>query len=180
MNKMTPAQKAKASKSDIHCNKKTKLLERFANLASMKKVTNRKNLNLKKLQSQANMVKIKAKADIQMQCNKLKAELQMLEKKQEYDFRMVQLNLQLTQRAGAPASGSLLAGFYGASVALPHPSQAKVTGHFNLGECSPSMCSFSTGPNSAFDFDRESISYDTPLSSSTHLPSLPPSREKMD
>lgn len=180
-NKMTPAQKAKASKSDIHRSKKMKPLERFADLASAEEVTNQKNLDLKKLQSRANMVKIKAKADIQIQHDKLKAELRMLEKKQEHDFRMAQLNLQLTQRAGAPASGSLSAGFYGASVASPHPSQAGVAGLFDSGECSPSMRSFSTGPSSsAFDFDRESFSYDTPLSSSTHLPSLPPPPEKID
>jgi hypothetical protein len=181
-NKMTPAQKAKASKSDIHRSKKMKPLERFADMASAEEVTNQKNLDLKKLQSRANMAKIKAKADIQIQRDKLKAELRMLEKKQEHDFRMAQLKLQLTQRAGAPASGSLSAGFYGASAASPHPSQAGVTGLFDSGECSPSMRSFSTGPSSAFDFDRESFSYDTPLSSSAHLPTLPlpPPPEKMD
>jgi len=179
-NKITPAQKAKASRPDIHRSKKMKPLDRFADLASAEEVTNQKNLDLKQLQSQANMVKIKAKADIQIQRDKLKADLKMLEKKQEHDFRMAQLNLQVTQRAGAPASGSLTPGIYGTSAASPHPSQAGVTGLFDSGECSPSMSSFSTGPSSAFDFDRESFSYDTPLSSSTRLPTLPPPPEKME
>jgi hypothetical protein len=91
----------------------------------------------------------------------------MLERKQEHDFCMVQLNLQLT-RGGGAASGSLLTGFYGTS---PYPSQAGVTGLFNMEECSQSTHSFSTGPSSAFDLD--SFGYNTPLSSFTHLPTLP-------
>ena len=83
----------------------------------------------------------------------------MLEKTQEHNYRMAQLKLQITLKAGT--SGSLLADFYDASL---NPSQSGISGLFNTGDCSQSTCSFSAGPNSAFDLD--SFDYSTPLSGS--------------
>ena len=157
-NKITLAcQKVKASKPNIHCSKKMKPLEcsSFADLASAEEVTNQKNLDLKKLKSWTTLVKIKAKVDIQIHHNKLKAKVWMLERKQEHDFHMAQLNLQLAC-GGGTASGSLSTSFYGTS---PYPSQAEVTGLFNMEECSQSTCSFSTGLSFAFDLN--SFGYNT-------------------
>ena len=167
--KTTRAQK-KSSTSNAHPGhdkKLSKILDRFADLANVEEVTNQKELDLKRLQSQNARVKIKAKADIQIQRDKLKAELRMLEKKQEHNFRMAQLNLQIVQGRGRDAPRSLLSDFYNNSLG---PSQAGVTGLFNADE-SKSSPSFSPGASTAFDL--ESFEYSTPLSSSSHLPTLP-------
>ena len=112
------------------------------------------------------MVKIKAKANIQIQHDKLKANLRMLERKQEHDFRMAQLNLQITQRQGT--HGLPTTGFYDAS---PRSSQAGGAGLFNVEEYTQSACSYSTGLSSGFDL--ESFGYSMPLNMSASLPTLP-------
>jgi hypothetical protein len=160
------ARKAKASKQDIHRDKKLKPMDRFADIAAVEEATNQKSLDLKKLQSQAAMARIKAKADIRIQRDKLRGELRMLEKKQEHDFRMAQLNLQITQRHsthGLPSTG-----LYDAS---SQSSQAGGTGLFNAEEYSGSARSYSTGQSSGFDL--ESFGYNTPLNTSARLPTLP-------
>jgi hypothetical protein len=160
------ARKAKASKPDIHRDKKLKPMDRFADIAAVEEATNQKSLDLKKLQSQAAMARIKAKADIRIQRDKLRGELRMLEKKQEHDFRMAQLNLQITQRHsthGLPSTG-----LYDAS---SQSSQAGGTGLFNAEEYSGSARSYSTGQSSGFDL--ESFGYNTPLNTSARLPTLP-------
>ena len=164
--KATPAQKARSLKSETPGDrKKFKALDRFADLASAEEATNQKELDLKRLRSRNTFAKIRAKADIQIQRDKLKAEMRMLEKTQEHNFRMAQLNLQITK---AGTSGSLPTDFYNASL---HPSQSGATGLFNTADASQSTRSFSTGPSSAFDLD--SFDYNTPLSSSAPLPPLP-------
>ena len=157
-----------------HDKKPSKILDHFMDLASAKEVTNQKELDLKRLQLQNARVKIKAKVDIQIQRDKLKAKLRMLEKKQEHDFHIVQLNLQIVQGQGCDAPRSLLSDFYNNS---PGPSQAGVTGLFKADEFKFSP-SFSPGASTAFDL--ESFDYSTPLSSSSHLPTLPlsPARDK--
>jgi hypothetical protein len=178
-NLTTPARK-KSSKPNAHPGrdkKSSKTLDRFADLASAEEVTNQKQLDLKRLQSQNAKAKIKAKADVQIHRDKLRAELRMLEKKQEHDFRMAQLNLQIVQGRGGGGGGSggsgaprsLLSDFYNNS---PGPSQADLPGLFNVTDETQSSHSFSTGASPAFDL--ESFDYNTPLSSSSGLPPLPP------
>ena len=156
--------KMKAPKADSHHNKKSKVLDRYANLVSAKEVTNQKELDFKKARMENASMKIKAKAEIQIQHDKLKAEMRMLQKKQDHNYCMAHLNLQLTQRQGGTSS-SLSAGFYSAS---PNTSSVEVSGLFNADKCSQSpTTSFSTGLSSPFDLDN--FEYDTSLSSPAHL-----------
>ena len=111
--KAVQVQKTKALKADSHRNKKSKVLDHYADLASAEEVTNQKELELKKAQMENANVKIKVKAEIQIQHDKLKAKMRMLQKKQEHNYRMARLNLQLAQRQGGTSS-SLSAGFYSA------------------------------------------------------------------
>ena len=157
--KVTQAQKMKTPKADAPRNKKSKVLDRFADLASAEEVTNQMELDLKKARMENASAKIKAKAEIQIQRDKLKAEMRMLQKKQDHNYRMARLNLQLVQRQGGTLS-SLSAGFYSAS---PNPSVV-ASALFNADKCSQSPASsFDTGLSSPFDLDN--FEYDTSLSS---------------
>ena len=159
--KAVQVRKMKAPKADSHRDKKSKVLDCYADLASAEEVTNQKELELKKARMENASAKIKAKAEIQIQRDKLKAEMRMLQKKQEHNYRMARLNLQLTQRQGGGTSSSLSAGFYSAS---PDTSSVGVSGLFNADECSQSpTTSFGTGLSSPFDLDN--FDYDTSLSS---------------
>jgi hypothetical protein len=160
-------QKPKALKSEFNRDKKSKVLDRFADIASAEEVTNQKALDLKKVrsqnQAQNDIVKIKAKAEVQIQRDRLKAELRMLEKTQEHTYRMAQLNLQIAQTRGTNLLSST---YYNTS---PDPS-----GLYGQEECSQSSRSFSTGPSTNTGFDFEGFDYDsTSLNSSAHLPTLP-------
>ena len=76
--KAVQVQKTKALKADSHHDKKSKVLDRYADLASAEEVTNQKELELKKVRMENASAKIKAKAEIQIQRDKLKAEMRML------------------------------------------------------------------------------------------------------
>ena len=67
--------KTKALKADPHRDKKSKVLDRYADLASAEEVTNQKELKLKKARMENASTKIKAKAEIQIQHDKLKAKM---------------------------------------------------------------------------------------------------------
>src|ERR1700722_11060345 len=163
--KAVQVRKMKAPKADSHRDKKSKVLDCYADLASAEEVTNQKELELKKARMENASAKIKAKVEIQIQRDKLKAEMRMLQKKQDHNYRMARLNLQLAQRQG-DASSSLSAGFYSAS---PNPSVV-ASGLFNADECSQSpTTSFDTGLSSPFDLDN--LDYDT-SPSSPHLSTL--------
>ena len=79
--KAVQVQKMKAPKADSHRNKKSKVLDHYANLASAKEVTNQKELDFKKAWMENASVKIKGKVEIQIQRDKLKAGMRMLQKK---------------------------------------------------------------------------------------------------
>ena len=162
--KAVKGRKVKAPKADSHRDKKSKVLDRYADLASAEEVTSQKELEFKKARLENASAKIKAKAEIQIQCDKLRAEMRMLQKKQDHNYRMARLNLQLTQRQGG-ASSSLSGGFYSAS---PDTSSVGVSELFNADDCSQSpTTSFGTGLSSPFDLDN--LEYDTSLSSPAHL-----------
>jgi hypothetical protein len=146
-----------------HESKKSKVIDRFADVANAEEVTNQKHLELKKIrvqgETQASVAKIKAQAEIQIQKDKLKAQARMQEKRQEHEFRMAQLNFQ-SSSAG-----------YGR-----HHSQASSRAPSSFGyENSPTPSQshlFDSNTVTAGSFDFNNFTFESPVSEGIY-PSLP-------